>query len=52
MYFGGEIAFKETLTRDEIKSDYCKTNYIELICLSDVSEIDSKLSKFTELAIA
>ena len=46
MYFGGEIAFKETLARDEIKSDYCKTNYIELICLSDVSEIESKLSKF------
>lgn len=45
-YFGGEVGFQETLLRDEIKSTYCKTNYIELICLSDVSEIESELNKF------
>jgi hypothetical protein len=50
-YFGGEEGFQETLLRDEIKSDYCKNNYIELICLSDISEIELKLSKFSELQL-
>ena len=47
-YFGGEEIFKDLILRDEIKSDYCKNNYIELICLSDTSEIESELSKFVE----
>ena len=47
-YFGGEESFKEIVLKDEIKSTYCKTNYIELICLSDISEIESELSKFTD----
>lgn len=47
-YFGGEEIFKDLILRDEIKSNYCKNNYIELICLSDISEIESELSKFVE----
>lgn len=50
-YFGGEEGFQETVLRDEIKSDYCKNNYIELICLSDTNEIESKLNKFSELQL-
>lgn len=46
--FGGEEGFQETLLRDQIKEDYCKTNFIELICLSDISEIEQKLSKVSD----
>lgn len=51
-YFGGEEGFQETLIRDQIKSDYCKSSFIELICISDISEIEPKLKRFSELQLA
>lgn len=44
-YFGGAEGFKETVLKDQIKENYCKSNFIKLICLSDISEIEQKLSK-------
>ena len=47
-YFGGSEIFKEIVLKDEIKAKYCKTNFIELITISDLSEIELELSKFIE----
>lgn len=46
-YFGGKEGFQETLLRDQIKENYCRNFFIKLICLSDISEIEQKLSKIS-----
>lgn len=45
LYFGGQKAFKYTITRDKIKINYCKEKQINLLIISyyDIQNIDTIL---------
>jgi hypothetical protein len=43
-YFGGIISFKETVTHDKIKNEYCKNNNIHLIRISYKENVNDKLN--------
>lgn len=46
-YFGGEESFKNTVIRDNIKTEYCKNNNIKLIRIPyyEINNIDGILTK-------
>lgn len=42
-HFGGDIAFKELLIKDKIKTEYCMNNNIRLIRIKDKNKINKTL---------
>lgn len=50
-WFGGETAFNNSVIRDNIKNEYCKTKNIPLLRLNymqDILEIEEQLDEFLE----
>lgn len=45
-FFGGEDAFKIRQQHDKIKKNYCRSNGINLLCISYQQDIEKELNKF------